>query len=87
MLGLLVRSSKSPTKFGDLTHKITKWSFLGIYQNQGMRIIFNNAFIISRIDPSAMLSMRELDRNASGRGKPQLMIDGGQRANKKVCLF
>ena len=34
-----------------------------------------------------MLSMRELDRNASGRGKPQLMIDGGQRANKKVCDF
>lgn len=33
-----------------------------------------------------MLSMRELDRNASGRGKPQLMIDGGQRANKKVCF-
>ncbi|CBY30569.1 unnamed protein product [Oikopleura dioica] len=40
-----------------------------------------------RIDPSAMLSMRELDRNASGRGKPQLMIDGGQRANKKTEIF
>ena len=28
--------------------------------------------------------MRELDRNASGRGKPQLMVDGGIRAHKKV---
>ena len=37
-----------------------------------------------RIQPSVILSMRELDRNASGRGKPQLMVDGGIRAHKKV---
>ena len=85
--GLSVQKLRSRIRFGDLTQKIIKWRSLVICQRQGMLDLLNFVSTRSRIDPSAMLSMRELDRNASGRGKPQLMIDGGQRANKKVYFL
>ena len=36
----------------------------------------------ARYGPSAVFSNRELDRNAAGRGKHQIMVDGGMEPGK-----
>ena len=46
--------------------------------------IFNSN--ISRYNPQAVFSNRQLDRNAAGRGKHQLMIDGGSDPGKAPLI-
>ena len=41
------------------------------------RMVKMGKMLRARYGPSAVFSNRELDRNAAGRGKHQLMVDGG----------